>query len=374
MLEICVQHMTKIFSLLTDTEVPTLYINGYIGSDETVNCDVVKQILSQVKGNRLNMEVNSGGGSMIEGFTIYDMLVNSGFEINVTVTGIAGSMAGVVILAGNTIAMYKHARIMTHKPKLFGMGEAEQIEAQVKLANDMEKQVKELFKKRTGKSAKVIDSWFTPGVDKWFNSSEALEANIVDTVIEGAVHIPDDQMPKASSESELVTIYNSLNFNNMSKTPLVLNKATADKLGLPVNTDLEQVVEKSEALASENATLKADNDKLKSDLAAKEAAEVAAKETAASELVENAIKAGKIGVNAKESFIKNAVSNYADVKAMLDAIPSRTPLHQRVKEGSPANAAEDRSSWTYIDYAKKDPKALAEMRASNPEAFEALKK
>lgn len=367
--------MTKIFSLLTNTSVPTIAINGYIGSGEPVTVDAIREILSKVPGPKMNMEVNSGGGSMLEGFAIYDLLVNSGKEIDVTITGIAGSMASVIILAGKTIAMYKHARIMTHRPKLFSMGEAEQIESELLLAKNMEQDVKNLFMARTGQSAEVVDSWFKPGVDKWFSSEEALKANIVDSVVEGVVHMPDDSMPAASTERELVNIYNSLNYNNMSKTPLILNKATADKLGLPVNTDSDSIVEKADTLASENAALAIENANLKSELAEHKAAETAAKETAAKDLVENAIRTGKIDAKAKESFIKNAVSNYADVKAMFDAIPTPMPLHKRVQSGDVKNGVgDDKGQWTYLDWAKKDPKGLAEMRTSDPNAFESLRK
>lgn len=383
--EICDQlntdkQVNQIFSLITNTTIPTLYINGYIGKgeDDKVNIDLVTNLLSQVQGRKLNMEINSGGGSMMEGFAIYDALVNSGLEINGTITGVAGSMAGVLMLACKKLEMYKHARIMTHKAKLIVYGEPDGIKAQADLAADMENQAKALFKERTKQSDEVIESWFKAGVDKWFNSDEALRFGLVDTVVEGVVHIPEDMMPTASTESDLVNIYNKLNSNNMSKTPIILNQTTANKIGMPVNTDSDALVAKVEILATENETLTTANVKLKADLKAKEDADATQKAADATALVENAIKTGKIDAKAKESFIKQATENYGDVKNMLDGIQERKSIKDQVhgfgqKSTSAGADMTDKTSWNYLKWSKEDPKGLAEMRTNDPEAFEALK-
>lgn len=372
--------MNKIFSLITNTVIPTLYINGYIGKgeDDKVNIDVVNELLAQVQGRKLNMEINSGGGSMMEGFAIYDALVNSGLEINGTVTGVAGSMGGVLMLACKNLVMYKHARIMTHKAKLIVYGEPDGIKAQADLAADMENQAKALFKARTKQSDEVIESWFKAGVDKWFNSDEALRFGLVDSVIEGVVYIPDDMMPTSNTESELVNIYNKLNLNNMSKTPIILNQTTANKIGMPVNTDSEELVTKVETLAAENEKLTAENAKLQADLKTKEDADTAKKSADANSLIENAIKAGKIDAKAKDSFIKQATENYGDVKNMLEGIQERKSIKDQVhnfgqKSTSDGADMTDKTSWNYLKWSKEDPKGLAEMRTNDPEAFEALK-
>lgn len=368
----------KVFILSTETPIPTLYVHGYIGKGEAVDLDIVRNILKTVPGGELTLDIHSGGGSIIEGFAIYDLLKMSGLKINTIITGIAGSMGGVLALAGDKISMYPHARYMTHRPKLGVFGEPDHVESQANLARDMEKQAKALLKTKTGQEDSVIDSWFKSGVDTWFNAEEALAANIADEIIVGVQAFSNDEMPKVNSELELYNFYNQLlNHTDMNKVNITLSADAANKIGVSANTDTETIVNKATELAEANAKLTADNAQLKADLDTKNTAEVAMKTKAATALVEAAIKDGKIDAKVKETFIKQATENYDDIKAMFDGIVARKPISQQINTASTKVTAstntEDNADWTYKMWSQKDPKGLAEMRDNDPEAFEALR-
>lgn len=90
------------------------------------------------------------------------------------------------------------------------------------------------------------------------------------------------------------------------------------------------------------------------------------------ELVEMAIKEGKITADKKAQFVKLALSDYAMAKETLDAIPAKESLSAKIVHK--AAASKDRSEWTYLKWAKEDPEGLKHLKETDPEAFEELKK
>lgn len=99
-----------------------------------------------------------------------------------------------------------------------------------------------------------------------------------------------------------------------------------------------------------------------------------ARKKGAEEMVDLAVKAGKITADKKDAFVKLALADFETAKATLEAIPNRQSLGALVKDqaGKPATAG--REGWTYLKWAKEDPKGLAELKVNDPDAFEALKK
>ena len=82
--------------------------------------EAVKNFLDGVKGKDLNIHINSGGGSVFAGITIYNMLKNhSGFK-TVYIDGLAASIASVIALAGDKVVMRTGSSLMIHKP-MFGI-------------------------------------------------------------------------------------------------------------------------------------------------------------------------------------------------------------------------------------------------------------
>ena len=97
------------------------------------------------------------------------------------------------------------------------------------------------------------------------------------------------------------------------------------------------------------------------------------KKLKAEALVDLAVKDGRITADKKEAFVKMALSDYETVKTTLEAIPTKESLSTKVKHSS-SNAPEGREGWTYLKWAKEDPKGLQKMKDEDPEAFEELKK
>lgn len=77
----------------------------------------VKEFLDQLDGTEsINIHINSGGGSVFGGITIYNMLHRNNAHKTVYVDGLAASIASVIMMAGDEIIIPKNATVMIHKP------------------------------------------------------------------------------------------------------------------------------------------------------------------------------------------------------------------------------------------------------------------
>ena len=121
-----------------------LYFYGDIVSDEwskwtdTDTCPQdVQGILSQIDQNKpLDIFVNSGGGSVFAGMAIYNMLKRSKCQKTVYIDGLAGSIASVIAMVGDTIVIPSNAFLMIHKPLCPMAGNANDMR---KMACDLDK-------------------------------------------------------------------------------------------------------------------------------------------------------------------------------------------------------------------------------------------
>ena len=98
-------------------------------------------------------------------------------------------------------------------------------------------------------------------------------------------------------------------------------------------------------------------------------------EAEATSLVDEALKAGKITADKRDSFLTLAKTNLQVAKDTLAAIPARTNLSGKVTNSTPEGSIPaERAGWSYLRWLKEDPDGLMALKASDPETFEAIRK
>ena len=86
--------------------------------------------------DRINLFINSPGGSVFDGLAIYNQLIAHKAEVHVRIDGLAASIASVIAMAGDTIEMPENAILMIHDPFAVVMGNSEELR---KMADTLEK-------------------------------------------------------------------------------------------------------------------------------------------------------------------------------------------------------------------------------------------
>ena len=126
---------------------------------------------------------NSPGGIVDAGPGMYDALQFVTPDISTNCTGMAASMAAVLMCAGapgNRTAL-KHSRIMLHQPSAGAGGQASDIEITVNEVKKIKKELYDVIAHHTGQAFDKVAADCSR--DYWMTSFEAKDYGIVDEVL-----------------------------------------------------------------------------------------------------------------------------------------------------------------------------------------------
>ncbi len=133
-------------------------------------------------GKDISIYVNSPGGSVYAGLGIYDTMQFISSDVATICTGMAASMAAVLLVAGKEgkRAALQHSRVMIHQPMGGAQGQASDIEI---TAREIQKLKKELYTIIADHSHTDYEKvWADSDRDYWMTSQEALDYGMIDRI------------------------------------------------------------------------------------------------------------------------------------------------------------------------------------------------
>ena len=134
-------------------------------------------------GKDISIYINSPGGSVYAGYGIYDTMQFISSKVSTICTGMAASMAAVLLVAGEKgkrMAL-KHSRVMIHQPLGGAQGQASDIEITAREIMKIKKEIYTIISEHSGQSyEKVLQDGDR---DFWMNSEEAKEYGMVDEIL-----------------------------------------------------------------------------------------------------------------------------------------------------------------------------------------------
>ncbi|MCQ2110553.1 MAG: ATP-dependent Clp endopeptidase proteolytic subunit ClpP [Bacteroidaceae bacterium] len=131
----------------------------------------------------ISIYINSPGGSVTAGLGIYDTMQFISSKVSTICTGMAASMAAVLLVAGaeGERAALPHSRVMIHQPLGGVQGQASDIEI---TAREIQKMKKELYTIISEHSHTPFDKvWADSDRDYWMTAQEACEYGMIDRVL-----------------------------------------------------------------------------------------------------------------------------------------------------------------------------------------------
>lgn len=328
----------------------TGYMDGVSGSDFANEMEFLSNYTKKI-----NVRINSGGGTVLDGYAIYASIVNSKVPCHTYIDGIAASAAAFIAVAGKKCYMADYAMMMIHNA--------------VDTQGDTDKKIMDLFNEsvatmlsnRTGKTKEEIAVLMAK--ETWMKAEDAMVEKMIDEVYSTEKKM---KAPKVTNVKELELIYNEI------LNPKIENemKEIAKILGLPENATELQIANAINEERKKNSELANRITALENE---KSTAEITAKanlKTKAEKLANDAVEAGKIKEEEKAEYIKNAsVSEDAlsFVKNSLDKISNTVTSKKVFSSVTPTGAEvvntieEERKSWSWSDWSKKDAKGLENM-------------
>lgn len=395
-----------------------MLFHGFIGQ-EIRSREFASELLflDSLNLEKITIRVNSGGGDVFEGISMFFAVLATNTPIHIIVEGLAASMAAFFIQAADHIAIFELAMIMTHSGSFEGRPASDP--SQEKLLENANNSIKTILKKRTEMSDEEINEILSQ--DTWFTADEALESGLVDEVLD-MEDIDQQEAEELMEEVSAILDQGTKSLKNKRKVNTVRPIfAKYDKFLKPKSTNMKELIAsliakgilkadateadfkayvnsleaktdpKDDKLIKETGekltAAQAEVDKLKVDLESAKGDTEEMKKGFATDLVAKAIEVGKFKEDAKEHLIKLGTEDLEALKAIIGNTEEDTSHPGRILAAQTPgvgdkNASkypsfnnketfkqEDRSTWNHRDWDKNDPEGL---NAMAPDKVEAL--
>jgi len=192
-------------------EPATIQIFDQIGEDwfggSGVSAKAFSQTLQDIGQGPLVVEINSPGGNVWDGLSIYNMLRGRQAPVTTRVVGIAASIASIIALAGDTVEMAEASLFMIHDPSGMVAGTSEDMRKMADALDQHAEVLAGIYAKATGKPTSQIRAAMK--AETWFTAQEAIQF--------GLAHRATEQLamaacwhPRAVTKTAPETVKNNL--------------------------------------------------------------------------------------------------------------------------------------------------------------------
>jgi ATP-dependent Clp protease protease subunit len=172
-----------VFSKLLEERI--IFLSTEIDSDV---CNIIKaqlMYLDSESNDDIKIYIDSPGGSVYSGLGLLDVMDYIKSDIVTVNTGLAASMAAVILCSGSKgkRKALKRSRTMIHQPLTYGgwMQQASDIEIEAREMNLLKKELYEIISDRTGQN---YDRVYKDGDrDYWMSSNDAKKYGMIDEII-----------------------------------------------------------------------------------------------------------------------------------------------------------------------------------------------
>lgn len=138
---------------------------------------------SSEPGKDISLYINSPGGSVYAGLGIYDTMQYVSSDVITMCTGMAASMAAVLLVAGQQGKRYalKHSRVMIHQPMGGAQGQASDIEITAREIKKLKHELYSIISTHSGQPIEKIEQ--DSDRDYWMIADEARQYGMIDQVL-----------------------------------------------------------------------------------------------------------------------------------------------------------------------------------------------
>jgi ATP-dependent Clp protease protease subunit len=172
-----------IFSKLLDDRI--IFLSTEV--DDYV-CNIIKAQLLYLEAESdkdIKIYIDSGGGSVYSGLGLLDVMDFVKPDIATVNTGLAASMAAVILCAGTKgkRKALKRSRTMIHQPSTYsGYSQATDIEIEAKEINSLKRELYEIISENSGQTYDKVYS--DSERDYWLTATEAKKYGLIDEIIQ----------------------------------------------------------------------------------------------------------------------------------------------------------------------------------------------
>jgi len=172
------------------------WIYEYFGIEAT-SPSMVDKVIEKANGEDLEVEINSGGGSVFAGSEIYTALKSYKGNVTVKIVGLAASAASVIAMAGKKVTMSPTAQMMIHNVSSRAEGDYREMEHTAEILKNANNTIANAYRLKTGKEQDELLSLMNK--ETWMTAQKAKELGFIDEVM-----FEDIQLAASTSYSGLL--------------------------------------------------------------------------------------------------------------------------------------------------------------------------
>lgn len=180
---------------------------------EATSPSMVDKAIEKANGEDLEVEINSGGGSVFAGSEIYTALKSYNGNVTVKIVGLAASAASVIAMAGKKVTMSPTAQMMIHNVSSWAEGDYREMEHTAEILKNANNTIANAYRLKTGKEQdellELMDN------ETWMTAQKAKELGFIDEIM-----FEDIQLAASTSYSGLLPPEVIAKMRNTIKNPV----------------------------------------------------------------------------------------------------------------------------------------------------------
>ncbi len=210
--------MKKWFNIINKSDRSEIWIYEQIGEDfwsgGGITAKSFQKELAAIKSPQIDLHINSPGGEVFDGITIYNLIKQHPANVTTYIDGLAASIASVVAMAGDEIYMAENALFMIHNPWGMAMGDSTEMRKTADLLDKIKGSIILAYNSKSGLKEEEIQDLMS--AESWMSSQEAMDYGFVDNVTESmdlaacAKFVPIMQKAKFKHIPETLALENPL--------------------------------------------------------------------------------------------------------------------------------------------------------------------
>jgi ATP-dependent protease ClpP protease subunit len=146
---------------------------------ENTSPKTIKDKISQAKGDKLDIYINSGGGDLFAGLEMYSELREYQGQVKIHVQSVAGSAASIIAMAGKS-EISPTAQLMIHNVSGTFGGDYHDMDKASEILQGLNKSISQAYIAKTGKSEKDILAMLDK--ETWLTAQEAVKQGFIDEI------------------------------------------------------------------------------------------------------------------------------------------------------------------------------------------------
>lgn len=157
-----------------------IFVLNLLGPIEQETTSVIS-VIENIKPEAVQVNINSFGGDVFAGFTIYNFL-KSLPKVEIHVLGVAASIAGVVALASQELYIAKGGFLMLHEPTAVVSGNSKVLRARSDLLSAISEAIDDIYATKTRKTKEEIRAWME--AETWIGAEEAVDLGLAKKLLD----------------------------------------------------------------------------------------------------------------------------------------------------------------------------------------------